>query len=175
MTQTQQKSLISIVFILLIAGLIVSLNVDNQDTQSSVSVITPSNTNTSSVDNPAQATPSNNTNTNTNTQANTKQTQDPFNPNNNSNQASSEALNNDPRLPPGFPKSLPPLDKDEIKQTDALIAKADGIIAKMDTLIAELDLPKTILSEAEQDQLNTQRQIQQDRLDDIKAQIEALE
>jgi hypothetical protein len=37
------------------------------------------------------------------TQANTKQTQDPFNPNNNSNQASSEALNNDPRLPPGFP------------------------------------------------------------------------
>ncbi len=175
MTQTQQKSLISIVFILLIAGLIVSLNVDNQDTQSSVSVITPSNTNTSSVDNPAQVTPSNNTNTNTNTQANTKQTQDPFNPNNNSNQASSEALNNDPRLPPGFPKSLPPLDKDEIKQTDALIAKADDIIAKMDTLIAELDLPKTKLSEAEQAQLNTQRQIQQDRLDDIKAQIEALE
>ena len=173
MTQTQQKSLISIVFILLIAGLIVSLNVDNQDTQSSVSVITPSNTNTSSVDNPAQVTPSNNTNTNT--QANTKQTQDPFNPNNNSNQASSEALNNDPRLPPGFPKSLPPLDKDEIKQTDALIAKADGIIAKMDTLIAELDLPKTKLSEAEQAKLNTQRQIQQDRLDDIKAQIEALE
>jgi hypothetical protein len=70
---------------------------------------------------------------------------------------------------------LPPLDKDEIKKTDALIAKADGIIAKMDTLIAELDLPKTILSEAEQAQLNTQRQIQQDRLDDIKAQIEALE
>ena len=64
MTQTQQKSLISIVFILLIAGLIVSLNVDNQDTQSSVSVITPSNTNISSVDNPAQVTPSNNTNTN---------------------------------------------------------------------------------------------------------------
>jgi hypothetical protein len=57
-----------------------------------------------------------------------KLSQDPFNPNNNSNQASSEALNNDPRLPPGFPKSLPPLDKDEIKQTDALIAKADGII-----------------------------------------------
>jgi choline-glycine betaine transporter len=74
MTQTQQKSLISIVFILLIAGLIVSLNVDNQDTQSSVSVITPSNTNTS-VDNHAQVTPSNNTNnTNTNPQANTNQT-----------------------------------------------------------------------------------------------------
>jgi hypothetical protein len=45
----------------------------------------------------------------------------------------------------------------------------------MDTLIAELDLPKTKLSEAEQAKLNTQRQIQQDRLDDIKAQIEALE
>jgi hypothetical protein len=34
MTQTQQKSLISIIFIALIAGLIVSLNVDDQDTQS---------------------------------------------------------------------------------------------------------------------------------------------
>jgi hypothetical protein len=42
----QQRSLISIVFIALIAGLIVSLNVDNQDAQSGVSVITPSNTNT---------------------------------------------------------------------------------------------------------------------------------
>jgi hypothetical protein len=37
--------------------------------------------------------------------------------------------------------------------------KAGVIIAKMDTLIAELDLPKTKLSEAEQAQLNTQRQI----------------
>jgi hypothetical protein len=46
----------------------------------------------------------------------------------------SEAVNNDPRLPPGFPKPLP-LDKEEIKQTDALIAEADGIIAKMDSLI----------------------------------------
>jgi hypothetical protein len=36
---------------------------------------------------------------------------------------------------------LPPLDKEEIKQTDALIAEADGIIAKMDSLIAGLDLP----------------------------------
>jgi hypothetical protein len=50
-----------------------------------------------------------------------------FNPNNHSNQASSEAVNNDPRLPPGFPKPLPPLDKEEIKQTDVLIAEADGI------------------------------------------------
>jgi hypothetical protein len=41
MTQTQQRSLISIVFITLIAGLIVSLNVDNQDAQSGVSVIAP--------------------------------------------------------------------------------------------------------------------------------------
>jgi hypothetical protein len=39
MTQTQQRSLISIVFIALIAGLIVSLNVDNQDAQSGVSVL----------------------------------------------------------------------------------------------------------------------------------------
>jgi hypothetical protein len=51
----------------------------------------------------------------------------------------SEAVNNDPRLPPGFPKPLP-LDKEEIKQTDVLIAEADGIIAKMDSLIAGLDL-----------------------------------
>ncbi|VVM18121.1 hypothetical protein BSPWISOXPB_1314 [uncultured Gammaproteobacteria bacterium] len=73
MTQTQQRSLISIVFIALIAGLIISLNVDNQDAQSGVSVITPSNTNTS-VDNHTPVTPT------TNTPANTKQTQDPFNP-----------------------------------------------------------------------------------------------
>jgi hypothetical protein len=45
-------------FIALIAGLIVSLNVDNQDAQSGVSVITPSNTNTS-VDNRAQVTSGN--------------------------------------------------------------------------------------------------------------------
>jgi hypothetical protein len=37
MTQTQQRSLISIVFIVLIAGLIISLNVDNQDAQPGVS------------------------------------------------------------------------------------------------------------------------------------------
>jgi hypothetical protein len=73
MTQTQQRSLISIVFITLIAGLIVSLNVDNQDAQSGVSVITPSNANTS-VDNRAQVTPGNNTNA----PDNIKQTQDPF-------------------------------------------------------------------------------------------------
>jgi hypothetical protein len=52
----------------LIAGLIISLNVDNQDAQSGVSVITPSNTNTS-VDNHTPVTPT------TNTPANTKQTQ----------------------------------------------------------------------------------------------------
>jgi hypothetical protein len=52
-------------FIALIAGLIISLNVDNQDAQSGVSVITPSNTNTS-VDNHTPVTPA------TNTPANTK-------------------------------------------------------------------------------------------------------
>jgi hypothetical protein len=60
---------------------------------------------------------------------------------NNSNQASSETVNNDPRLPPGFPKPLPPLDKEEIKQTDALIAEADGIIAKMDSPFKEIIRP----------------------------------
>ena len=169
MTQTQQRSLISIVFITLIAGLIVSLNVDNQDAQSGVSVITPSNTNTS-VDNRAQVTSGNNTNT----PANIQQTQDPFNPNNHSNQASSEAVNNDPRLPPGFPKPLPPLDKEEIKQTDALIAEADGIIAKMDSLIAGLDLPAVSLSEQQQKELDKQRALQQQKIKDIKAQLDAL-
>ena len=169
MTQTQQKFLISIIFIALIAGLIVSLNVDDQDTQSGVSVITPSNANTS-VDNRSQATLGNTTNT----PANTKQTQDPFNPNNNSNQASSETVNNDPRLPPGFPKPLPPLDKEEIKQTDALIAEADGIIAKMDSLIAGLDLPVVPLSEQQQKELDEQRALQQQKIKDIKAQLDAL-
>ena len=169
MTQTQQKFLISIIFIALIAGLIVSLNVDDQDTQSGVSVITPSNANTS-VDNRSQATLGNTTNT----PANTKQTQDPFNPNNNSNQASSETVNNDPRLPPGFPKPLPPLDKEEIKQTDALIAEADGIIAKMDSLIAGLDLPAVSLSEQQQKELDEQRALQQQKIKDIKAQLDAL-
>ena len=169
MTQTQQRSLISIIFIALIAGLIVSLNVDNQDAQSGVSVITPSNTNTS-VDNRTPVTSGNNTNT----PANIQQTQDPFNPNNHSNQASSETVNNDPRLPPGFPKPLPPLDKEEIKQTDALIAEADGIIAKMDSLIAGLDLPAVPLSEQQQKELDKQRTIQQQKIKDIKAQLDAL-
>jgi hypothetical protein len=70
-----------------------SLNVDDQDTQSGVSVITPSNANTSA-DNRSQVTSGNNTNA----PDNIKQTQDPFNRNNHSNQASSEAVNNDPRF-----------------------------------------------------------------------------
>ncbi|VVH64322.1 hypothetical protein BSPLISOX_1555 [uncultured Gammaproteobacteria bacterium] len=168
MTQTQQKSLISIIFIALIVGLIVSLNVDNQDAQSDVSVITPPNANTS-VDNRAQVTPGNNTNA----PDNIKQTQDPFNPNNHLNQASSKAVDDDPRLPPGFPKPLP-LDKEEIKQTDALIAEADGIIAKMDSLIAGLDLPAVSLSEQQQKELDKQRALQQQKIKDIKAQLDAL-
>jgi hypothetical protein len=107
MTQTQQKFLISIIFIALIAGLIVSLNVDDQDTSylkasscalmslifccwrarcSSNSFCCCSLNDTAGKSNP--------------------QTQDPFNPNNNPNQASSETVNNDPRLPPGFPKRM---------------------------------------------------------------------
>ncbi|CAC9615909.1 hypothetical protein, partial [uncultured Gammaproteobacteria bacterium] len=38
-----------------------------------------------------------------------------------------------------------------------------------------LDLPKIKLSKAEQAQLDAQRQAQQTRLDDIKAQLEALQ
>jgi hypothetical protein len=77
-----------------------------------VSVITPSNANTSA-DNRSQVTSGNNTNA----PDNIKQTQDPFNPNNHSNQASSETVNNDLRLPPGFPKPLPPLDKDGLSNS----------------------------------------------------------
>jgi hypothetical protein len=49
--------------------------------------------------------------------------------------------------------------KEEIKQTDALIAEADGIIAKMDSLIAGLDLPAVPLSEQQQKELDKQRAI----------------
>jgi hypothetical protein len=57
--------------------------------------------------------------------------------------------------------ALPPLDKEEIKQTDALIAEADGIIAKMDSLIAGLDLPAVPLSKQQQKELDKQRVLQQ--------------
>lgn len=162
MTQIQQKSLISIIAVLLIAGLIVSLNVDDEGVQSSVSVMTPSNANTS-VDNRVQVTPSN-----------TNQTKNPFDSSNNSNRASSEVVNNDPRLPPGFPEPLPPLDKTELKQTDALISEADAIVAKMDALIAELDLPEPQLSEAQQIELQQQQVVQQQRIDQIKQQLETI-
>ena len=161
MPQTQQKFLISIIAVLLIAGLIFSLNVDDKSVQSSVSVITPSNTNTSVES--MQVTPSN-----------TNQTKNPFDSSNNSNRASSEVVNNDPRLPPGFPKPLPPLDKDELKQTDALIAQADAIVVKMDALIAGLDLPVVQLTQEQQQELDKQQTIQQQKIKDIKAQLEAL-
>jgi hypothetical protein len=47
-------------------------------------------------------------------------------------------------------------------------------VAKMNALISTLDLPKIKLSKAEQVQLDAQRQAQQTRLDDTKAQLEAL-
>jgi hypothetical protein len=49
-------------------------------------------------------------------------------------------------------------------------ATGDAIVAKMNALISTLDLPKIKLSKAEQAQLDAQRQAQQTRLDDIKAQ-----
>jgi hypothetical protein len=80
-----------------------------------------------------------------------------------------------PHFPPGFPKPLPPLDPEKLKETDDLIATGDAIVAKMNALISTLDLPKIYLSKAEHVQLDAQRQAQQTRLDDIKAQLEALQ
>jgi hypothetical protein len=44
-----------------------------------------------------------------------------------------------------------------------------GIIAKMDSLIAGLDLPVVPLSEQQQQELDKQRAIQQQKIKDIKA------
>ncbi|WP_201340071.1 hypothetical protein [Isorropodon fossajaponicum symbiont] len=100
------------------------------------------------------------------------QPKNPFNSNNLINTANDSEYN--PNLPPGFPKPLPPLDQDQLKQTDDLIAQGDAIIAEIDALIVTLDLPKIKLSKAEQTKLNTQRQSQQTQLADIRAQLETL-
>ncbi len=164
MIQTQQKKIIAITIIITLVGLIISLNIGDP-IQPNTSVFDTSNTNT---------TPSN---TQLNTQSNTskttpsnKQNNNPFNPN----QTNTTNTTN-PHSPPGFPKPLPPLDPEKLKETDDLIATGDAIVAKMNALISTLDLPKIKLSKAEQAQLDAQRQAQQTRLDDIKAQLEALQ
>jgi hypothetical protein len=144
--------------------LIISLNIGDP-IQPNTSVFDTSNTNT---------TPSNkqlNTQSNTSkTTPSNKQNNNPFNPN----QTNTTNTTN-PHFPPGFPKPLPPLDPEKLKETDDLIATGDAIVAKMNALISTLDLPKIKLSKAEQAQLDAQRQAQQTRLDDIKAQLEALQ
>lgn len=105
------------------------------------------------------------------TNVDSNQAQDPFNSNNLANTAVDEY---NPNLPPGFPKPLPPLDQDQLRQTDELIAKGDSIVAEMDALIATLDLPEIQLSQAQQDQLEQQRQTQQIQVEIIKNQLEAL-
>jgi hypothetical protein len=47
-------------------------------------------------------------------------------------------------------------------------------IAKMDSLIAGLDLPVVPLSEQQQKELDEQRALQQQKIKDIKAQLDAL-
>ncbi|CAC9604783.1 hypothetical protein [uncultured Gammaproteobacteria bacterium] len=164
MIQTQQKKIIAITIIITLVGLIISLNIGDP-IQPNTSVFDTSNTNT---------TPSNkqlNTQSNTSkTTPSNKQNNNPFNPN----QTNTTNTTN-PHFPPGFPKPLPPLDPKKLKETDDLIATGDAIIAKMNALISTLDLPKIKLSKAEQAQLDAQRQAQQTRLDDIKAQLEALQ
>jgi hypothetical protein len=144
--------------------LIISLNIGDP-IQPNTSVFDTSNTNT---------TPSNkqlNTQSNTSkTTPSNKQNNNPFNPN----QTNTTNTTN-PHFPPGFPKPLPPLDPEKLKETDDLIATGDAIVAKMNALISTLDLPKIKLSKAEQAQLDAQRQAQQTRLDNIKAQLEALQ
>ncbi|CAC9582371.1 hypothetical protein [uncultured Gammaproteobacteria bacterium] len=164
MIQTQQKKIIAITIIITLVGLIISLNIGDP-IQPNTSVFDTSNTNT---------TPSNkqlNTQSNTSkTTPSNKQNNNPFNPN----QTNTTNTTN-PHFPPGFPKPLPPLDPEKLKETDDLIATGDAIVAKMNALISTLDLPKIKLSKAEQVQLDAQRQAQQTRLDDIKAQLEALQ
>ncbi|CAC9548334.1 hypothetical protein [uncultured Gammaproteobacteria bacterium] len=150
--------------IITLVGLIISLNIGDP-IQPNTSVFDTSNTNT---------TPSNkqlNTQSNTSkTTPSNKQNNNPFNPN----QTNTTNTTN-PHFPPGFPKPLPPLDPEKLKETDDLIATGDAIVAKMNALISTLDLPKIKLSKAEQAQLDAQRQAQQTRLDNIKAQLEALQ
>ncbi|SFV89499.1 hypothetical protein MNB_SUP05-SYMBIONT-7-105 [hydrothermal vent metagenome] len=163
MNSTQQKISITTIGIIAIAGLITLLNI-SKPTQPTTSVFNTPNLNTTS----------NNTQKNTSHPPNSKpdsknkQNNNPFN----SNQANNAP---NPHFPPGFPEPLPPLDPAKLKQNDDLIAQGDAIVAEMNTLIAGLDLPKIKLSAAEQAQLNTQRQIQQTRLEDIKTQLEILQ
>ncbi|SMN00334.1 hypothetical protein SPONL_1263 [uncultured Candidatus Thioglobus sp.] len=99
-----------------------------------------------------------------------KSSNNPFN----SNQTNTQSASN-PHLPSGFPELLPPLDQQQLKQNDDLITQGDAIIAKMDALIATIDLPAIKLSDSEKTQLDAQRQIQQTQIEDIKAQLEALQ
>ncbi|CAB5501956.1 hypothetical protein [Bathymodiolus thermophilus thioautotrophic gill symbiont] len=165
MIQMQQKKFIAVTIVIALVGLIFSLNIDNPIQSNTTSVFNTSNTET---------TPSNtqlNTQSSTSkTTLNNKQNNNPFDPS----QANTTNTTN-PHFPPGFPKPFPPLDPEKLKETDDLIATGDAIVAKMDALIATLDLPKIKLSKAEQAQLDTQRQAQQAKLDEIKAQLEALQ
>ncbi|CAB5502281.1 hypothetical protein THERMOS_1567 [Bathymodiolus thermophilus thioautotrophic gill symbiont] len=166
MIQMQQKKFIAVTIVIVLVGLIFSLNIDNPIQSNTTSVFNTSNTKT---------TPNN---TQLNTQSSTSKTtlnnkqnnNNPFDPS----QANATNTTN-PHFPPGFPKPFPPLDPEKLKETDDLIATGDAIVAKMDALIATLDLPKIKLSKAEQAQLDTQRQAQQAKLDEIKAQLEALQ
>ncbi|SGZ90695.1 hypothetical protein BTHERMOSOX_1399 [Bathymodiolus thermophilus thioautotrophic gill symbiont] len=161
----QQKKFIAVTIVIALVGLIFSLNIDNPIQSNTTSVFNTSNTKT---------TPNNtqlNTQSSTSkTTLNNKQNNNPFDPS----QANATNTTN-PHFPPGFPKPFPPLDPEKLKETDDLIATGDAIVAKMDALIATLDLPKIKLSKAEQAQLDTQRQAQQAKLDEIKAQLEALQ
>ena len=163
MNSTQQKISITTIGIIAIAGLITLLNI-SKPTQPTTSVFNTPNLNTTS----------NNTQKNTSHPPNSKpnsknkQNNNPFN----SNQANNAPS---PHFPPGFPEPLPPLDPAKLKQNDNLIAQGDAIVAEMNDLIAGLDLPKIKLSATEQAQLNTQRQTQQTRLEDIKTQLETLQ
>ncbi|WP_180334688.1 hypothetical protein [Bathymodiolus thermophilus thioautotrophic gill symbiont] len=165
MIQMQQKKFIAVTIVIALVGLIFSLNIDNPIQSNTTSVFNTSNTKT---------TPNNtqlNTQSSTSkTTLNNKQNNNPFDPS----QANATNTTN-PHFPPGFPKPFPPLDPEKLKETDDLIATGDAIVAKMDALIATLDLPKIKLSKAEQAQLDTQRQAQQAKLDEIKAQLEALQ
>ncbi|OJA03113.1 hypothetical protein, partial [Bathymodiolus thermophilus thioautotrophic gill symbiont] len=121
MTQVQQKKFIAVTIVIILVGLIFSLNIDNPIQSNTTSIFNTSNTKT---------TPSNTQSSTSKTTLNNKQNNNnPFDPS----QANATNTTN-PHFPPGFPKPFPPLDPEKLKETDDLIATGDAIVAKMDAL-----------------------------------------
>jgi hypothetical protein len=116
--------IIAIAIIITLVGLIISLNIGDP-IQPNTSVFDTSNTNTT----PSNKQLNTQSNTSKTTPSNKQNNNNPFNPN----QTNATNTTN-PHFPPGFPKPLPPLDPEKLKETDDLIATGDAIVAKMNEL-----------------------------------------